>query len=607
MGFQWVAPAERRKKLHLAASQQLRELKDEIETAISASAESLVDLQNDQGFWCGELLADTTLESDYVLLQLWLYPAENGVWHPKSRARIDKACKQILKCQLPDGGWNIYPRGPAEVNATTRAYTALKIAGHNTDAPHMVKARERVLALGGLQACNSYTKINLSLFGLFPRQYAPSVPPEVVLLPGDVLYEMSSWTRAIIVPLSIVQAIGLNRHTPDNMTVEELFKPGKKLILPSRGKMAVFFNHVDKVFKIWERRGFKNVRMAAIREAEHWMLDRTRHCEGLGAIYPSMMYLIMALDSLGYPDDHPDRIEAVRVFEKLIIETEDRFQFQPCYSPIWDTAYAAFALGEMRRLDPSRDVDEARLTRCADWMLDREVRRKGDWSVKRPSLEPGGWAFEFANEYYPDIDDTAIVLLALLHAKASDPERQRRAERRAVTWLLGMQSRDGGWAAFDVDNDWQLLNKVPFADHNAMLDPTCPDITGRVLESLCRRGLTYEDNAIRRGVDYLISSQESNGSWYGRWGVNYIYGTFLALRGLKASGAPQAKPAITRAVEWMKSVQNPDGGWGESCSSYVKGRYSHADSTASQTAWALLALAAAGEQGSEAALRGVRH
>ena len=607
MSFQWVAPAERRKKLHLAASQQIRELKGEIDSAITASADSLTSLQNAQGFWCGELLADTTLESDYVLLQLWLYPAENGIWNPQSRNRIDKACKQILKCQLPDGGWNIYPQGPPEVNATARAYSALKIAGHNIEAPYMVKARDRVLALGGLQACNSYTKINLSLFGLFPRKYAPSVPPEVVLLPGDVLYEMSSWTRAIIVPLSIVQAIGVSRPTPDNMTVEELFKPGRKLILPSRGKMAVFFNHVDKVFKIWERRGFKNVRMAAIREAEHWMLDRTRHCDGLGAIYPSMMYLIMALDSLGYPDDHPDRIEALRVFENLIIETEDRFQFQPCYSPIWDTAYAAFALGEMQQLDPSREVDQARLTRCADWMLDREVRRKGDWSVKRPSLEPGGWAFEFSNEYYPDIDDTAIVLMALLHAKASNPERQRRAERRAVNWLLGMQSRDGGWAAFDVDNDWQLLNKVPFADHNAMLDPTCPDITGRVIESLCRRGLTHEDSAIRRGVEYLLASQESNGSWYGRWGVNYIYGTFLAVRGLKASGSPQAKPAIARAAEWMKSIQNADGGWGESCSSYAKGRYSHADSTASQTAWALLGLAAAGEQGCDAALRGVHY
>lgn len=606
MSLQWVQPAERRKKLHIAVGQQLREVQGEIEAAITASAASLLNLQNDQGFWCGELLADTTLESDYILLQLWLYPVENGVWNPASRKRIDKACKQILSLQLSDGGWNIYPKGPSEVNATVRAYTALKLAGHDPQSSYMVKARERVLALGGLQACNSYTKINFSLFGLFPRKYVPTVPPEIVLLPGDVLYEMSSWTRAIVVPLSIVQAIALNRGTPDNMTVEELFKPGKKLILPSRGRMSVFFNHVDRVFKIWEKRGSKNVRMSALREAEHWCLDRTRYCDGLGAIYPSMMYLIMALDSLGYAEDHPDRVEALRVFENLIIETEDRFQFQPCYSPIWDTAYAAFALGEMQLADPSRKVDEARLRQCADWMLDREVRRKGDWSIKRPTLEPGGWAFEFANEYYPDIDDTAMVLLALLHAKASDPERQRRAEKRAVNWLLGMQSRDGGWAAFDVDNDLQLLNKVPFADHNAMLDPTCPDITGRVLEALCRRGFTHEDSAIRRGVEYLMNCQESNGSWYGRWGVNYIYGTFLALRGLKASKAPQARPAVARAAEWLKSIQNPDGGWGENCSSYVKNRYSHADSTASQTAWALLGLVAAGEQNSDAVLRGVR-
>jgi squalene-hopene/tetraprenyl-beta-curcumene cyclase len=321
----------------------------------------------------------------------------------------------------------------------------------------------------------------------------------------------------------------------------------------------------------------------------------------LGAIYPSMMYLIMALDSLNYADDHPDRIEAIRVFENLLIETDDRFQFQPCFSPIWDTSYAAFALGEMGK------ADETAMRKSADWMLARECRRKGDWSVKRPGLEPSGWAFEFENEHYPDIDDTAMVLLALLHAKGSDPAKQSRAEKRAINWLLGMQSSDGGWAAFDVDCNWDLLNKVPFADHNAMLDPTCPDITGRVLESLCRRGFTTEHSAIQRGVQYLIDQQESNGSWYGRWGVNYIYGTFLAMRGLEAAKCSESRPAMQRGLDWMKSIQNADGGWGESCAGYAKNKFVPAESTPSQTAWALLALAAGGDKGSEHMTRGVRY
>lgn len=598
-----MAPSldQRRRRLHLAPSQQLKELAPAIDEAISTSSVALVAQQTQQGYWCAELTADSTLESDYVLLQLWLHPPEDGVWNPPSKVRIEKACQSILKRQLPDGGWCIFPQGPSEVNATVRAYTALKLGGHDVESAPMRKARERALALGGLQACNSYTKINLSLFDLFPRQYAPSVPPEIVLLPGDLLYEMSSWTRAIVVPLSIVQAIALQRPVPAGMTVEELYKSGKKLTLPTRGRTGIVFSHLDRALKLWDRRGLKNVRMAAIREAERWMLDRTRYSDGLGAIYPSMMYLIMALDCLNYADDHPDRIEAIRQFEDLLIETEDRFQFQPCKSPIWDTSYAAFALGE------TGGADAEALRKSADWMLDREVRRKGDWTVKRPGLEPSGWAFEFANEHYPDIDDTAQVLLALQHAKASDPVRQARVEKRAVNWLLGMQSSDGGWAAFDVDCNWSLLNKVPFADHNAMLDPTCPDITGRVMEALCKRGLTYEDSAIQRGVQYLLSCQEANGSWYGRWGVNYLYGTFLALRGLEASQARDARPAMKRAAEWVRSVQNADGGWGESCAGYTRNKFVGAESTPSQTAWSLLALHAAGEAHSESTVRGVHY
>jgi squalene-hopene/tetraprenyl-beta-curcumene cyclase len=375
--------------------------------------------------------------------------------------------------------------------------------------------------------------------------------------------------------------------------------------MPKKDAISLLFHQVDRAMKIWERRGLKNVRARAIREAERWMLERTRYSEGLGAIYPSMMYLIMALQSLGYADDHPDLQEAVAHFENLLIETDDRFQFQPCFSPVWDTAICAFALGEFAQSQPEA-VSQDRMRQCADWMLSKEVRRKGDWSVKRPELEPSGWAFEFANEHYPDIDDTAMVLMALRHAKASDPERQARVERRAINWLLSMQSSDGGWAAFDVDNNWSLLNSVPFADHNAMLDPTCPDITGRVLEALARCGFPPEHAAVRHGVEYLVRTQERDGSWYGRWGVNYIYGTFLALRGLKWGGAGNVEEIIRRGGAFLRQSQNIDGGWGESCTSYKTNKFVSAPSTPSQTAWALLGLEAAGERNTPAVERGLR-
>jgi squalene-hopene/tetraprenyl-beta-curcumene cyclase len=538
----------------------------------------------------GELLADTTLESDYILLQLWLHPPEGGSWNPPSRTRVEKAAKAILLRQLPDGGFNIYTGGPSEISATVKAYCALKLAGIDPASEPMRRAKTRILALGGLQAANSYVKINLSLFNLYPRKHVPSVPPEIVLLPGNVLYEMSSWTRSILVPLSIVQSRGGDRPVPRGFNLNELVLPKVSLGFPKRNGLARVFHHLDKMFKVWEKRGSERVRGAAVREAERWILDRTRYTEGLGAIYPAMMYFIMALDALGYADDHPDFVESIRHFESLLIDTGDRFVFQPCVSPIWDTAIAVFAMGEM-----GGAADSEAMTQTADWLISKEVRRRGDWSIKRPDTEPSGWAFEFANEFYPDIDDTAMVLLALLHARSSNPKAQAATERRAVNWLLAMQSGDGGWAAFDVDNNWAILNQVPFADHNAMLDPTCPDITGRVLECLCRRGMTMRDTPIQRGVAYLLGAQERDGSWYGRWGVNYLYGSFLAMRGLAATRAPEAIPSIQKAANWLRAIQNSDGGWGESCSSYGVDHFVAAPSAPSQTAWGILGLLAAGD------------
>jgi squalene-hopene/tetraprenyl-beta-curcumene cyclase len=609
MNTEWVMPEERPRRSSLHPVVEPRQTQSRrLAQAVELSASALWRQQHADGYWCGDLTADSTLESDYILLQLWLHAAsaEAPSWDPPSRERIDKACRFILARQQADGGWNIFPGGASEVNATVRAYTVLKIAGHDSGCDYMARARQRILALGGLQACNSYTKINFSLFGLYPRKYVPSVPPELVLVPGDLLYEMSSWTRAIIVPLSIVQAIGNSRPTPGNVKVEELFVPGKRLSLPKRDAAGLLFNQVDRAVKVWEKLGLRNIRARAIREAERWMLERTRYADGLGAIYPSMMYLIMALDSLNYATDHPDFLDALAKFENLATETSDRLQFQPCYSPVWDSAICMYALGESGAPGPAGAPADG-LAKAADWLLAKEVRRKGDWSIKRPDLEPGGWAFEFANESYPDIDDTAMVLLALRHAKASSPERQAAVERRAIAWLLGMQSGDGGWAAFDVDNNWRLLNKVPFADHNAMLDPACPDITGRVLEALSRCGLPATHEAIVRGVRFLLQSQERDGSWFGRWGVNYIYGTFLATRGLRAAGLPASHPAIERGAEFLMSVVNRDGGWGESCLSYDQKHFVSAASTASQTAWALIGLAAAGKRDLPLAQRGVEY
>lgn len=574
------------------------------------AASYLGSRQSSQGFWWGDLTADTTLESDFILLELWRHPPENGLWNPPTRPLIDKAVASILARQLPDGGFNIYAHGPSEISATIKAYTALKLAGLDYEDPRLILARERILALGGLQAANSYVKINLSLFGLYPREHAPTIPPELILL-GNLIYEMSSWTRAIVVPLSVLHAMNPQRPVPAGFTLNELFVPGVPLEFPNHeGTVSWrnFFLKADKVLKLWERHGLRSVRMKAIRRAEQWVLARTRYSGGLGAIYPSMMYVVMMLDLLGYPPDHPDRAEAEREFMNLLVDGEgatgegrnaDEFFFQPCFSVVWDTAIAAYVLGQAGAATPGS------LERAADWLLTKEVRRKGDWSIKRPDVEPSGWYFEFANESYPDIDDTAQVLLALAHARSSNPAKQDACVRRAISWLLAMQGKDGGWAAFDVDNNWQFLSAVPFADHNAMLDPTCPDITGRVLEALAAHGIRRDHPAVRRGVEYLQRNQEMDGSWYGRWGVDYIYGTFLALRGLRASGEDDREAYILRAGEWLRAIQNADGGWGESCASYDNNTFTPGPSTPSQTAWAVLGLLAGGDTTSNSVHKGV--
>jgi squalene-hopene/tetraprenyl-beta-curcumene cyclase len=563
--------------------------------AIARASDWLLAQQSEKGYWWGDLTADTTLESDYILLQLWLYPPAGAEWNPPTRVQVDRAAASILARQCPDGGFSIYPGGPSDVSASVKAYFALKLTGHAPDSSRMARLRACILAHGGLQATNSYVKINLSLFNLFPREHVPSVPPEMILM-GRVLYHMSAWARAIVVPLSIVQALNTGRPVPTGFHVDELLLPGVSKAFPCSGSFFSwnsFFLGVDKVVKLWERFGIRSIRDKAIEQCKQWVLDRTRYTDGLAAIYPPMMYTIMALDLLGCAPGTPDRDEAEQQFLNLMVDDGKRFFFQPCFSVVWDTAIAVHALAEAGTAPP------AALTRAADWLLSKEVRKKGDWSMHRPNVEPSGWYFEFANEFYPDIDDTGMVMIALGLARGSHSHAHNATIQRALAWLIAMQAADGGWAAFDVDNNWPVLSHVPFADHNAMLDPTCPDITGRVLECMALHGIPSTHPSIQRGVSYLTACQEQDGSWYGRWGVDYIYGTYLALRGLRAAGESDREVHILRAGEWLRAIQNADGGWGESPESYTEGVYVNAPSTPSQTAWALLGLIASGDDRSD--------
>ena len=574
--------------------------------ATERAAETLVRQQDSSGYWCAELTADSTLESDFVLLELWMNAPVDGVWKHAETRRIQKAVEAILARQLSDGGFNIYVEGPSEISASCKAYFALKVAGVPVVDPRMERLRDCILSLGGLQAANSYVKVNLGLFDLYPREHTPSIPPELMLLPGGVIYQMSSWTRAIVIALAIVHSANPKRPVPTGFDLEDIHLPGKSFALPSDDSWITLRNsfiHSDRILKLWEKYGVDRIRRSAIRKCEHWMVEHLKHSEGLGAIYPPMMYAIMAFDVLGYAADHPMRKEAVRQFENLLVDDGERFFFQPCFSPVWDTAIACYALGEARAAAGTEAVQR----RTADWLLSKEIRRPGDWSVKRSSTEPSGWAFEFRNDHYPDIDDTAMVMLSFKHARSGNAQAQAACEKRALNWLLAMQSRDGGWAAFDVDNNWEILSYVPFADHNAMLDPTCADITGRVLEALGTHGMSLKDAPVQKGVDYLIRTQTADGSWYGRWGVAYIYGTCFALRGLQAAGEDDHEPHIQRANEWLRSIQHADGGWGESCASYDNGIYTDARSTPSQTAWAILGLIAGGDINSSSLQHGIEY
>jgi len=594
-----------------------------LDAAMHRARRCLLSLQNPDGHWRGELEGDTILESEYILLMAFLGRLDDRkVW---------KAANYIVAQERPEGGaWSNHPDGPVDLNVSVKAYFALKLAGHSADLPHMQRARSAIRELGGAVNANSYTKCYLACLGQFPYENCASVPPEMLFLPKWAyfnIYAMSAWTRTIIVPLSLFYAHKPVRPIAPEQGVAELFleNPHKKL-WPHPPTNRVFtwtnvFLVADQVIKWLEQWGPQFVRAKAIEKAKAWMLEHFADSDGVGAIFPPIIYTIISLNCLGYADDSPEMIYALKQLDDLMLEEEETLRVQPCFSPVWDTALSLNALA----LAGTGGHDQA-IAKATRWLLDREVRRPGDWSLLSPGVEPGGWFFEYSNGFYPDIDDTAMVLMGLARSgqawKPGSPGAPReafhRAERegyvllpavrRGLNWLLCMQNQDGGWAAFDRDNNHDILTKVPFADHNAMLDPSCPDITARVLEALGQYGIKVGHPQVDRAVAFIEQTQSRKGCWIGRWGVNYIYGTWQVLIGLEAAGYPMGNAVVQKAAAWLMKVQQECGGWGETCLSYDNPALAGTGTvTASQTAWALAGLIAAGEAHSDSVRRGIQH
>ena len=579
---------------------------NDLETAILRSQEYLLSIQKPEGYWVGELMVDSTLVSDTVAYHHW-----NGNVDPEWQR---KAVNHILSMQLADGGWNIYHGGPSEVNATIKAYLALKLAGVPVTDRRMLRAREMALSLGGVPRMNTFSKLYLALLGLFPWEYVPTIPCEVVLLGkwfGVVLWEMSNWSRAMLVPLAIINHFKPTHPPANNVNLDELFPLGfheRDLALPpdpDRLSWRNFFLWLDRLHKFAEwfaENGIHPFRKRALRKCEQWMLERFEGSDGLAAIFPAMLNSLIALKALGYADDHPEVVRAERELKNLEHETADSVRIEPCLSPVWDTAYVLIALHES-----GIPAEHPLLKRAAEWLMSKEIRLRGDWKYKNPAkVEPSGWVFEFNNQWNPDVDDTAMVLLALRKVPTANPQKRDECFQRGLNWMMTFQCKDGGWAAFDKDCTKNILEKVPFADHNAMLDPECADITARILELLGYEGWSTSHPQIKDALAYVREQQEPDGSWYGRWGVNYIYGTWQVLRGLRALNLDMSQPWLLKARDWLESVQHEDGGWGERCNTYddpvFKGR---GPSTASQTAWAVMGLCAFDDPNRASLRRGI--
>ncbi len=623
------------------------------EAAMEQARDWLLHQQNDEGFWIGELEGDTILESEYVLLLVWMGKTNDP--------RVQECANYIREQQLPTGGWAQYPGGPLEISGSVKAYWTLKIAGDDPQAEHMQRACAAIRAAGGAEAVNSFTRYYMALLGVIAYRKCPAVPPELMLLPDWFpinIYKMSSWSRTIVVPLSLVWAFQPKTQLPASQQIDELFltSPAEMpVVMPKCQQLDKmkqqgwfpwdgFFRGVDLGWKFFEMLRMKPFRGRAVRLAKNWMMKRFEKSDGLGAIFPPIIWSIIALRCLGHEESSPAVQTALKELEKLTIRERGHARLEPCRSPVWDTAISVNALR-----DAGVSANHPQLVKAVNWLLSKEVKSPGDWTVNHPNVEPGGWYFEFNNEFYPDVDDTIMVTMALArclpgnrHANWSasllskqgvqqrsdfdlafviagqsdspervvvDMERMQPmigALRRAVKWTAAMQCRNGGWAAFDADNDHEILTRVPFADHNAMIDPPTADITARVLEMFGRLGMTDADPTFERALKFVWDEQEVDNCWYGRWGVNYLYGTWQVLVGLTTFGVPADDARLQAAARWLKEKQQADGGWGETARTYddpsLRGT---GPTTPSQTAWALMGLIAAGEGHSQAVRRGI--
>lgn len=570
-----------------------------LDQVIAEASGSLKARQKSDGHWIFDLEADATIPAEYIMLNHYLDEVEDDV--------ETELAEYIRAIQEDHGGWPLFHKGDFDISASVKAYLALKLVGDDSEAPHMRRARDAILAYGGAEKSNVFTRYSLALFGEAPWRAVPVMPVELALAPRwfpITLFRVAYWSRTVIAPLLILAALKPRAKNPRGVRVQELFctppdEIKNYLNNPTGHWGGELFLLIDKILRAIEPHAPKGLRKRAIDRALAFFTERLNGEDGLGAIFPAMANSVMAMEALGYAKDHPDLVTAKRSIKLLLTPGEDNKFCQPCVSPVWDTSLAVQAL-----MEADETIDSFSVEGSCDWLIEKQILDvRGDWAECRPHLRPGGWAFQYNNDYYPDVDDTAVVGMALHRA---DNTKYAEPIVRAEEWIIGMQSANGGWGAFDVDNSNFYLNHLPFADHGALLDPPTADVSARCISFLAQIGHGRSHPSISRGMNYLKADQEKDGSWFGRWGTNYIYGTWSVLNALNAAGEDMSQPYVRRAVDWLIEHQNTDGGWGEDGATYWKERrYECTASTPSQTAWAVLGLMAAGEVGHAAVKRGI--
>jgi squalene-hopene/tetraprenyl-beta-curcumene cyclase len=585
----------------LKIAQKRAERADDSVESLSRGTEFLMRTMK-KNHWCFELEADVTIPSEYIFLQ--------RILKRNNLALEQKISAYLRRRQNVNGSWALYEDGPGDMSATVKAYFALKLMGHSIDDIHMVSARKWVLQNGGAETVNVFTRITLALFGQLPWKTVPAMPVEMMFLPKWWFFHLSKvsyWSRCVIVPLLVIFAKRPVYQTISEQSVSELFmqSPSSLTALDKinwRQPVSAGFVLLDRGLKFVNNLVPTFLRERALVKAERWTREHCAGDGGIGGIFPAMVNAVIAFKLRGAEDNDPDLVRTVKAIDELVIESDVEAYCQPCLSPVWDTCLALNAVTETEL-----PLEDPRIKAAVQWLFQHQVFEKGDWSEKVPRLTGGGWAFQYENTKYPDVDDTSMVLMALLRAGAhEDDQKTRKLIDQAVNWILGMQNPDGGWAAFDVDNNAEYLNKIPFADHGALVDPSTADLTARCIEMLAMLGHDKNFPPIRDGLEFLKRNQESNGSWYGRWGVNYVYGTWSVLAAIGGIGEEREKAYVQKALRWLEGAQNEDGGWGESCNSYDDERMAGIGvSTPSQTAWALLGLMAAGPIDSLFVKRGI--